>query len=62
MIKNIPHLSKTIADKLNISLDQLRKLSKTQQLTTDKTINALMKQSKTLNSEAEKIPITIGHT
>jgi len=60
MMENMPRLSKAIADGLGISLGQLRKLSETQQLTADKAINALMKQSKALNSEAEKIPMTIG--
>lgn len=60
IVENMPRVAKAMADGMGITLGQLRKMSEEQRLTSEKAVDALMTQTNQLNSEASKIPLTVG--
>ena len=58
--ENAPRLAEAIANGIGVSIGKLKELGKEGKLTTDVVIKALLDQSKVVQSEYSKIPLTIG--
>ncbi|RJG00335.1 tape measure protein [Noviherbaspirillum sedimenti] len=60
VMEQAPRLAQALAQGLNVTTGELRKMAEQGQLTTATVINALQNQADTVNSEFEKLPLTIG--
>ena len=62
VMEQSPRLAKALADGLGVTTGELRKLAEAGQLTATTVIQSLQGQSAALQSEFEKIPLTIGRS
>jgi len=61
-MEQAPRLARALADGLGVNIGKLREMANTGQLTSSVIVKALESQSKTLNEEFSKMPITIGQS
>jgi tape measure domain-containing protein len=62
VMEQSPRLAKALADGLGVTTGELRKLAEAGQLTSTTVIESLQGQSAALQSEFDKIPLTIGRS
>ena len=62
VMEQTPRLAQAIADGMNVSIGQLRKLAEENKLTTETVFFALYKQKDLIEKEFGKMPITIGQS
>ncbi|MBH2008090.1 MAG: tape measure protein [Xanthomonadaceae bacterium] len=60
IMEQSPRLAKALADGLNVTTGELRKMAETGSLTTDVVIRSLKSQSDTIKSEFASLPPTVG--
>lgn len=60
IMEQAPRLAKALADGLGVPIGALRAMAKEGKLTSDAVINALQSQSKAIDTEFGKLPLTIG--
>lgn len=62
VMEQAPRLARALADGLGVNIGKLREMANTGQLTSSVIVKALESQSKALNDEFSKMPITIGQS
>lgn len=62
VMEQAPRLARALADGLGVNIGKLREMANTGQLTSSVIVKALESQSKALNEEFSKMPITIGQS
>jgi len=60
VLEQTPRIAKALADELNISVGQLRKIASEGKLTSEVVFNALVNQSAKINSEFSQVSVTVG--
>lgn len=62
ILEQTPRLARAIAEGLNVTTGELKKMGETGTLTADKVMNALLSQSQTINSEFSNIKMTVSQS
>jgi lambda family phage tail tape measure protein len=60
VLEQAPRLAKAIADGLGVPIGKLRELGQEGKLTADKVFNALQKSAQSIQSEFNRLPLTVG--
>ena len=60
VMENNPRLAKAMADGLHVSVGELRAMAEAGELSSGRVANAVISQSKAINDEVAKIPVTMG--
>jgi tape measure domain-containing protein len=59
IMENLPLVARTLADNLNVSVEQLREMSREGRLTSEEVFSGLLEGSEAINAQFEKLPASV---